>query len=102
MQIPEILGIIAGNGVYPRILASGARKAGVKKIVAAAFTDETDPSIDQNVDLVEWLRVGQLGRLGESRRGHCGHKDTVGAAAGLLDDLRRRIRRFGVDGYFRA
>jgi DUF1009 family protein len=60
---PQILGIIAGNGVYPRILADAARKAGVKRIVAAAFTNETDPKIAQHVDLVEWLRVGQLGRL---------------------------------------
>ena len=63
MQTPEILGIIAGNGVYPRTLATAARKAGVKKIVATAFTDETDPAISELVDVVEWLRVGQLGRL---------------------------------------
>ena len=63
MQTPEILGIIAGNGTYPRELADAARKAGVKKIVAAAFTNETDPSIAQHVDVVEWLRVGQLGKL---------------------------------------
>ena len=44
MQTPETLGIIAGNGVYPLLLAEAARAAGVKKIVAAAFTDETDPA----------------------------------------------------------
>ncbi|HME89737.1 MAG TPA: UDP-2,3-diacylglucosamine diphosphatase LpxI [Chthoniobacterales bacterium] len=60
---PETLGIIAGNGVYPKILAAAARKAGVKKIVAAAFTEETDASIDKHADIVEWLRLGQLGRL---------------------------------------
>jgi DUF1009 family protein len=63
MQTPDVLGIIAGNGVYPRLLAESARKAGVKKIVAAAFTDETDPVLAQHVDLVEWVRVGQLSRL---------------------------------------
>lgn len=63
MQTPEILGIIAGNGVYPRLLADAARKAGVSKIVAVAFTGETDPAIAKHVDLVEWLRVGQLSRL---------------------------------------
>ena len=57
------LGIIAGNGVYPRLLAEAARKAGVKKIIAAAFTNETDPGITQRVDLIEWMRVGQLNRL---------------------------------------
>jgi DUF1009 family protein len=57
------LGIIAGNGVYPRLLADGARKAGLKRVIAAAFTDETDPVLEQHVDLLEWMRVGQLGRL---------------------------------------
>jgi DUF1009 family protein len=57
------LGIIAGNGVYPRLLADAARKAGVKKVIAAAFTGETDPELDPHVDLIEWMRVGQLNRL---------------------------------------
>ena len=57
------LGIIAGNGVYPQLLADAARKAGVKRIVAAAFTNETDPVLERNVDVLEWMRVGQLGRL---------------------------------------
>jgi DUF1009 family protein len=45
------------------LLAESARRAGVEKIVVAAFTGETDPSLEQQVDLVEWIRVGQLGRL---------------------------------------
>jgi len=63
MKIPAALGIIAGNGVYPRLLADSARNAGAKKIVAAAFTNETDPALTQHVDLIEWMRVGQLSRL---------------------------------------
>jgi DUF1009 family protein len=63
MNIPDVLGIIAGNGVYPRLLADSARKAGVKQIVAAAFTGETDSALARHVDLIEWMRVGQLSRL---------------------------------------
>src|SRR5213083_2412036 len=63
MNVPESLGIIAGNGVYPRLLADSARNASVKKIVAAAFSGETDPALDQQVDVIEWMRVGQLSRL---------------------------------------
>src|SRR5438132_6061540 len=63
MQTPQVLGIIAGNSVYPRLLADSARKAGVRKIIAAAFSDETDPALTQHVDLIEWMRVGQLSRL---------------------------------------
>ena len=63
MRPPQVLGIIAGNGTYPRLLAKTARKAGVKKIVAAAFGGETDPVLAEHVDLIEWMRVGQLNRL---------------------------------------
>jgi len=59
----DAFGVIAGNGVYPRLLADSARKSGVKKIVAAAFTGETDPALVEYVDLLEWMRVGQLNRL---------------------------------------
>jgi len=69
MQSPETLGIIAGNGVYPQLVADATRKAGVNKIVAAAFTDETDPVLQQQVDVLEWMRVGQLGRLLKFFRG---------------------------------
>ena len=63
METPDALGIIAGSGAYPLQVAQSARRSGVKKIVAAAFTNETDPALAQHVDSVEWLRVGQLGRL---------------------------------------
>ncbi len=63
MATPDTLGIIAGNGAYPLLLAESARKAGVTKVVAAAFTNETRSELSELVDEIEWLRVGQLGRL---------------------------------------
>ncbi len=57
------LGLIAGNGSYPFALARRARASGVRKIVAAAFEGETDPALAREVDEIEWMRVGQLGRL---------------------------------------
>ncbi len=44
-------------------MARGARKAGVKRIVAASFTDETSDRLAPEVDDIEWLRAGQLGKL---------------------------------------
>jgi DUF1009 family protein len=35
----------------------------VETTIAAAFTGETDPVLAQHVDLIEWMRVGQLSRL---------------------------------------
>ena len=63
METPDALGIIAGSGAYPLQVAQSARRNGVKRIVAAAFTGETNPALTQHVDTIEWLRVGQLGRL---------------------------------------
>ena len=63
MQTPDALGIIAGSGVYPLLLADAARVAGVKKIIVAAFSDETSPDVTNRADEIEWLRVGQLGKL---------------------------------------
>ena len=63
MQTPDALGIIAGSGVYPLLLADAARVAGVKKIIVAAFSDETSPDITNRADEIEWLHVGQLGKL---------------------------------------
>jgi len=63
MQTPDALGIIAGSGVYPLLLADAARVAGVKKIIVAAFNDETSADMINRADKIEWLRVGQLGKL---------------------------------------
>ena len=61
--VPECLAIIAGNGSYPHAMARGARAAGVKRIVACAFENETSEDLAGLVDQIEWMRVGQLGRM---------------------------------------
>lgn len=60
---PGTIGMIAGNGLYPGIFARAARQAGVSSLVAAAFVDETDPGLGDLVDRLEWMRVGQLGKM---------------------------------------
>ena len=61
--VPECLAIIAGNGSYPHAMARGARAAGVKRIVACAFENETSEDLAKLVDQIEWMRVGQLGKM---------------------------------------
>jgi UDP-2,3-diacylglucosamine hydrolase len=63
MSSPPSLGLIAGNGIYPLLVVRAARERGVQKIYVAAFEGETRPEIADGVDAVEWMRVGQLGRL---------------------------------------
>jgi len=57
------IALIAGNGIYPETFVNAARKAGVKRLVVAAFLNETRPDLAKRVDAIEWFRVGQLGRM---------------------------------------
>ena len=60
----RIIGIIAGNGVYPETFARAARaKSPDVRLVAAAFDGETAPDFLNLVDRSEWFRVGQLGKM---------------------------------------
>ena len=59
----ETLGVIAGNRSLPMLFVRQARTAGVRKIVAVAFENETDPAIGEAADEVIWLKVGQLSRM---------------------------------------
>jgi DUF1009 family protein len=56
-------GIIAGSRSLPLLFAKQARALGVKRLVAVAFENETDPALVSLVDDVVWLRVGQLSKL---------------------------------------
>lgn len=55
-------GLIAGNGRFPFMVAEGARKAGVSLSVAA-IREETDPKLEQEVDSLTWVGIGQLGKM---------------------------------------
>lgn len=66
--VPEALGVIAGKGAYPRLLAESAKKQGVRRLFAVAFRGETDRVIEKYADQVEWLRLGQLEALLEAFR----------------------------------
>jgi DUF1009 family protein len=63
---PERLALIAGNGAYPQLLAESARKQGVKHIFAVAFRKETHPALEQCVDEIRWIRLGQLENMIEA------------------------------------
>lgn len=60
----QIIGIIAGNGIYPEtFIASARRKVPGVKLVLAGFHDETKAELSEKVEAMEWFRVGQLGKL---------------------------------------
>ncbi len=63
MDQSEQLGLIAGRGAYPLLLAESAKKQGVRRLVAVAFRGETERTIERLADEVHWLNVGQLNAL---------------------------------------
>ncbi len=61
-ELKSPLGIVAGGGQFPILCARAARKLGLK-VVAVGFNGETDPLLENEVDLLHWLYIGQLERL---------------------------------------
>lgn len=103
--VPMSLGLIAGKGAYPLLLAESAKQQGVERLVAIAFKKETNPRIDALVDEMHWLNLGQLARLldvfsesgvkhavmaGQITPTHLFHVRMDTAMLELLDDLRHR------------
>ena len=60
--IEKNIGIIAGGGQFPLIVADAARKQGLC-VTAVAFEGEADQGLSDRVDEIEWIKLGQLGRL---------------------------------------
>ncbi|MBL8023498.1 MAG: UDP-2,3-diacylglucosamine diphosphatase LpxI [Elusimicrobia bacterium] len=55
------LGLIAGNGQFPFLLAQEARRQG-RSVVVAAIEGETDPALEKEVDVFHWMKLGQMKR----------------------------------------
>lgn len=56
------IGVIAGNGRFPIIFADNARQMGLQ-VYAVAHEGETDPELEQHVDRIHWVKIGQLNKL---------------------------------------
>lgn len=56
------IGIIAGGGQFPMIVAEAARQKGLR-VTAVAFEGEADQGLSDKVDEIEWIKLGQLGKL---------------------------------------
>jgi hypothetical protein len=55
------LGLIAGNGRFPFLVAGAARRAG-RSVVCVAIEEEAAPELASEVDVIHWISLGQLGR----------------------------------------
>src|SRR5271166_2944179 len=65
-DLPQKVGLIAGNGNFPLLVLDAARSQGMQVIVAA-IKEETSPEIEQRgATAVHWLSLGELSRLIET------------------------------------
>ncbi len=65
----EPIGIIAGSGQFPRLVAEDARKAG-HSVVICAFQGFTDPGLEELADIYATFYLGQFDKVIDFFRGH--------------------------------
>jgi UDP-2,3-diacylglucosamine hydrolase len=56
------IGLIAGNGRFPLIWCTAAKRQGYE-IAAVAHTGETEQELEKIADSVLWVRLGELGKI---------------------------------------
>jgi UDP-2,3-diacylglucosamine hydrolase len=56
------IGLVAGNGLLPLLVAQGAARRGLP-VVAAAHLGETDRALEGAVSRLLWVRLGQVDRI---------------------------------------
>ena len=88
------LGLIAGNGRFPFLVAAAGRRAG-RRVVAVAIKEETDPALEGAVDEIHWVSLGQLGRCIEALKTGGVHEAVMAGQvkhrqifAGIIPDLK--------------
>jgi len=59
------IGLIAGGGRFPLLLAESARRAG-HRVVAVAHLHQTDKALEKLVDRCTWVKLGQFGKVLEA------------------------------------
>lgn len=58
----EIIGLIAGGGQFPLMVAEAVRKRG-QRVIAVAHIGDTESLLSDRVDEITWIKLGQLGQL---------------------------------------
>lgn len=65
----EVLGIVAGKGKFPELVAQNAREQGMF-VAMVGFHGHTDPALAKEADAFVMLHLGQVGKLIEFMHAH--------------------------------
>jgi len=60
--VEKRIGLIAGAGKFPIVLAKAAKKKGIN-VMTVAIKEETDPKLESFSDKLIWLSVGELDKI---------------------------------------
>ncbi len=59
---PQTIGMIAGGGQFPILFARAAQERGMR-VVAAAHAGQSSEKLEELVDSLCWIKLGQLGKI---------------------------------------
>ncbi|MEN8188731.1 MAG: UDP-2,3-diacylglucosamine diphosphatase LpxI [Thermodesulfobacteriota bacterium] len=59
---PDKIGIVAGSGQFPLLFIQAAHEAG-RKVCLVAHKEETAVEVAEAADSVQWVKLGQLGKI---------------------------------------
>jgi len=94
------IGLIAGSGKFPLLIADSARRRGLK-VIAVAHKGETMPELAGKVDEITWIGLGQFGHLLSAfKSSGVSHVLMAGAItkANMFDNVRPDLRGLAVIG----
>ena len=94
----EKIGLIAGNGRFPFLVAQEIRKSG-SSVIALGLKEETDPSLEGSVDKLIWVSLGEFQKLIDSLKNE-GIKSVIMAGqvkhSQLFANLKLDLRAIGL------
>ena len=110
----DSIGIVAGRGIYPFLLAEAAKRHGINRLTIAAVRGDADPSLVNLASHLEWIYAGQLDKAIKLFKSH-NVKDVIFAGQikpsrlfrGLRPDFRAfkllaRLKERNADSIFSA
>jgi len=80
----KTMGIIAGNGRFPILVAEEAKRAGYR-VVTCAIEQEAEPALEKLSDAFSWVKVGELKKLSKFLKDEGAHEAIM---AGKIEKVR--------------
>jgi DUF1009 family protein len=94
------IGLIAGSGKFPILIAETAKKKGLK-VIAVAHKGETDPELAKEADKITWIGLGQFGHLLDAFKSSGVHKVLMAGGitkANMFKSLKPDLRGLAIAG----